>query len=735
MKLTLLLLLLASVAFDHSSFAAEQRVLVAEGGKTELTPEILPTPKRLERGKDELEIRDGCVVAGSEAGYAAQTIADRLGAPVVRQPRAGRVAITLRLEPQAPFSTGLSRDQRPEAYQLTIRPDGVEIVALHAEGLLRAAASLLQLVRTESGVNRLPCLSISDWPDFRYRCASDWLVNVEANRWAYDWGDGPQQYLARIKRKLDFCFLYKINQVWFDGFGWNVDRFPGYAALMCECNRYARQRGIKLTFAGYGGGYGTSYQEGDVYRHGYFGQTFFNRLPYPGGPQYSCRGMDRVEISRAYGTCLSNEALARAKLVELKRFVSEVEPGFLYIHDIDSGSYAATRDAWRLRCDECRRRWPSDDVESPQGQAGAMASWCAKVREALDPITTTGGYRADRDLTLIFTSPLYATYYETNPPDVWQRELDYFRTVSRLTGPSRNVQFGVRELFYAPGGGRKVAELRAALDEAGNGHGPHVISFMGGDNYYSDDLLNFSGIMTPLFQGAESVCLSNGGLHEEPVQVLNAELLWSGAAGGYREQPPDEPTARKLRDQLANGRHRPAAVFGPGQLLDRICRRLWGDAAGAAMYRACMAGGESGDGPVSRVWFSVTRDVQRLQTGTLPKGTQWQELRDRWVRRLASTQEALGHAERAARLTSDEDVAWFARCLDVGRRFSEVMLLAIELRIQSDEGARSRLAKALDEIESHVRTRFRFDKTDVLGGDPGCWLETIGHLRESEKRK
>jgi hypothetical protein len=43
MKLTLLLLLLASAAFDHSSFAAEQRVLVAEGGKTELTPEILPT--------------------------------------------------------------------------------------------------------------------------------------------------------------------------------------------------------------------------------------------------------------------------------------------------------------------------------------------------------------------------------------------------------------------------------------------------------------------------------------------------------------------------------------------------------------------------------------------------------------------------------------------------------------------------------------------------------------------
>ncbi|MBI5684900.1 MAG: glycoside hydrolase family 20 zincin-like fold domain-containing protein [Verrucomicrobia bacterium] len=697
------------------------------------TPEILPTPKRLELGKGELEIRDACVVAGSEAGYAAQAIAERLAASVVRAPRPGCVAITLRLGPKAPFSTGLSRDQSPEAYQLAIRPDGIEIVALHAEGLLRAAASLLQLVRTELGVTRLPCLTITDWPDFRYRCASDWLVNVEVNRWAYDWGDGPQQYLARIKRKLDFCFLHKINQVWFDGFGWNVDRFPGYAALMRECNRYARQRGIKLTFAGYGGGYGTAYQTGGIYRHGYFGQTFLNRRPYPDGPQYACRGMDRVEISRAYGTCLSNEALARAKLAELKRFVSEVEPGFLYIHDIDSGTYAAARDAWRVRCDECRRRWPSDDVESPQGQAGAMASWYAKIRKALDPIATKGGYRASRDLTLIFISPLYAAYYETNPPDVWQREVDYFRAVTQVMGASRNVQFGVRELFYAPSGGRRIAELRAALDKVGNGHALHVVSFMGGDNYYSDDLLNFSGIMAPLFQGAESVCLSNGGLHEEPVQVLNAELLWSGAAGGYRERLPDEPAARKLRDQLANGRHRPADVFGPGRLLERICRRLWGNAAGAEMYRACTAGGESGNWPVSHVWFSVTRDVARLQTGTVPKGTRWEDLRNCWQRRLASTQEAITHAERAAKLNADEDVAWFARCLDVGRRFSEVMLLAIELRIQSDEGARSRLAKALDDLESHVRAQFHFVKTDVLGGDPGCWLETIGHLRDNKR--
>jgi len=692
--------------------------------------EILPTPKKLELGKGDLTLAKCCVVTAAEAADAAQLLGERLRARIVGQAVPGCVAVTLRLDPHASFAAGLNRDQRPEAYRLTIRPGGVELVALQPEGLLRAAASLLQLLRSEAGVKRLPCLAITDWPNFRYRAASDWLVNVEVNRWAYDWGDGPQKYLARVKRKLDFCFLYKINQVWFDGLGWNVDRFPGYAAMMRECTRYARQRGIKLTFAGYGGGYGTSYQQSDIYRCGYFGQTFFNRRPYPHGPQYSCRGMGRLEVSRAYGTCLSNEGLARAKLAELKRFVAEVEPGFLYLHDIDTGDFVSSQAGWRMRCEECRRRWPSDDIDSPQGQAGAMASWYAQIRDALQPITTAGAYQARRDLTLILISPLYTAYYEKVPPDVWRRELDYFCAMSRLMGPSRNVEFGLRELFYAPGGGKKIPGLRAALDAVGNGHAPLVISFGGGDNYYSDDLLNFSGAMAHFFQGAESVCLSNGGLHEEPVQVLNAELLWSGAAQGYREEPPDEQAARDLWTRLEKGRCRPAAVFGPGRLLERICRRLWGDAAGAEMYRAYTAGGESGDGPVSRVWYSVTGDVRRLQAAALPKGMRWENLHDRWLRRLASTQEALGHARRAAGLTSDEDVAWFARCLEVGRRFGEVMVVATGLRVRPDQAERSSLLKALNDLEMYLRAEFRLEKTDLLGGDPGCWLETIEHLRE-----
>lgn len=700
--------------------------------------ELLPTPKqsRWGEGPPLLLARPGadaaaaCVVAGPEAGYAAEVLAARLQAPVVRNAPPARLPIVLQVDPQAEFAAPLGRDARPEAYRLEIGPVAVKAVAAEPEGLLRAAATLLQLLQAKDGGVYVPLVEITDWPDVRYRCASDWLLNVEANRWSYDWGDGRKNYQARIERMLDFCFTYKINMVWFDGFGWNVERTPGYADLMRHCTRAARRRGIRLVFAGYGGGYGTSYQKSEIYRCGYFGQTFLNRRPWPDGPEYYCRGMERVEPSRRYGTCLSNHELAAAKIEEMKRFVAAVEPGFMYIHDIDTGTWRESDRSWKLRCEACRQRWPSDDLAREQGQAGALAEWFGRVRSALDGVTTEGGYRAADDLTLIFVSPLYTVYYEKTPADVWQREVDYFCALGRLSGPVRHVEIGLREQFYAPDGGMKIAQLRSAMDRAGSRLGLHVIAFGGGDHYQSDDLANISGAMAPFYRGAESVCLSNGGVHEEPVQVLNAEFLWNGSAGGYRRATPDEPAALELFRRLTRGHCRPPELFAPGQLFERICHRLWGPAAGHAMYLAYTVPGESGDGPVSRVWWSVTSCLARLRAPEAPQATDWAQEHARWVRRLAHTQQALAHAQEAARLCDQEDVRWFARSLGVGARFAEAMVDVLQSRVQDDPAVRTHLLKTLQDLEAHIATVTPLEKTDILGGDPGCWLESIANLRE-----
>jgi len=623
-----------------------------------------------------------------------------------------------------------SADGRPECYELRVEPGAVAARALTSEGLLRAEATLLQLLEPDEEALRIPCCHIRDWPDFRYRCASDWLLNCEINRWSYDWGDGPAATLARLKRKLDFCFAHKVNQVWFDGFGWATDRATAapyaYTDLMRECTRYARARGIRLTFAGYGGGYGTAYQQSELYRLGYQGQVFYNRRPWPDGPLYDCTGCD-VPESRSLGTCPSNEDLQAAKIEDLRQFVTAVEPGFMYIHDVDTGGFAPSHQSWLWRCEECRRRWPSDEMIDPEGQAGAYAAWFRQVAAALHGVRT-GHYDASQDLGLIFTSPVYTSYDEAGQPELWDQEVAYFRLLSRLIGPHPSLLFGFREQFYRADGGKKIAQLRQALDEVGHGHGIQVIAFGGGDNYTSDDLCNLSGAVAPVYRGAQAVCLSNGGLHEEPVQVLNAEFLWNGAAGGFCVDPGANERMAEVWPQLLRGQWRPDEVCGAGGALQAICRHLWGAEAGDLMYRARLCGGDGESGPVAHVWWTITREVRRLTGEYEPWNDRvtTEALAGRWRRRVAATREALGYARQAAELTEDEDVTWFVRCLEVGLGFAEVLAAAYGSPEDRQE-ARERLAR----LEQHLDREFDLVPTDVLGGDPGCWRETLASLREA----
>ena len=684
--------------------------------------EIMPGPKEIVARQEELSIPAGaaCVLISDErARFPAGLIAEPLKAQVAREERLEGVHVRVNLVKELDFARALRSDQRVEAYRLEVSKAGVELSALTAEGLLRGAATLLQMTRLEKGVATTPCAAVNDWPNFRHRCAADWLVNVECNRWAYDRGDGAAAFLARIKRKLDFCFAHKINMVWFDGFGWDTERFPGYAPLLKECNRHARRLGIKLVSAGYGGGYGTSYQAGEIYRYGYFGKVYLNKRPYPDGEEYACCGWP-ASPSRRYGTCPSNEQLRAAKLEEMKRFVREVNPGFMYIHDIDGDAWLPVKETWKQRCGECRRRWPSDELADADGHAGAYSSWFKQVRQELSALPASGDYSPARDLVLIFTSPLYTSYHE--PEDVWDLEMRYFDSLSRLIGPERGIEFGLREQFFTTGNRKKIGALRELLDKNGNGHGIHVISFGGGDNYISDDLTNISGAMAHFFDGAESVCLSNGGMHQEPIQALNADFLWSGTAGGHRENPANEAEAVAVFEKIASGSHKPAAIFEAGGVFDQTCSRLWGRDAGQFMSKALQA-----KMPVSHVWWSITKTVAALKNDATHTPANMEK---DYAERELATASALEQARQAAAISDDEDIHWFVKCLEVGKQFAGAVKWLAALKAGKDEAAGERLSLALKELEAYIGDKIALERTDILGGDPGCWLETITEMRK-----
>jgi len=87
----------------------------------------------------------------------------------------------------------------PEAYELTIRPEGISIRSTRAPGAFYAAATLCDLL-AQSG-RRLPAGRIDDWPDFRRRggyldCARGKVPKVKA-----------------LKQLVDRLAHWKINEL------------------------------------------------------------------------------------------------------------------------------------------------------------------------------------------------------------------------------------------------------------------------------------------------------------------------------------------------------------------------------------------------------------------------------------------------------------------------------------------------------------------------------------------
>jgi hypothetical protein len=57
------------------------------------------------------------------------------------------------------------------------------------------------------------------------------------------------------------------------------------------------------------------------------------------------------------------------------------------------------------------------------------------------------------------------------------------------------------------------------------------------------------------------------------------------------------------------------------------------------------------------------------------------------------------------------------------------MALSLEMRLRKDAATGLRLAGALSALGSQIKAFGRSEKTDPLGGDPGCWTETLAHLK------
>ncbi len=127
-------------------------------------PVLLPAPRRVRPGggvfrvpdRPRVDAPDGCTRAHDAFVQALEepgTVASKDWKPT------GPAAATLSLDPAASAS--------PEGYRVVIAPDGVRAAAPDEAGLLRAAATLRQIVRASG--RALPCAEIDDAPAFPVR--------------------------------------------------------------------------------------------------------------------------------------------------------------------------------------------------------------------------------------------------------------------------------------------------------------------------------------------------------------------------------------------------------------------------------------------------------------------------------------------------------------------------------------------------------------------------------------
>lgn len=472
-----------------------------------------------------------------------------------------------------------NKNAAEQGYILRGEGGRVFVYAKGGAGAAYGLCTLVQLPATE------PDFEIRDYPDFRWR-AIKWVLWAEIGMWSYDFGDGEDAFLARIARKLDTCLLYKINLVYFDAWGDDPDRTPQYRRIMLAAGELARERGIRLIFGANTMSYTLAFHAvgrnfGRVHRNVRDGVTydcigtFIHDPGRNGGKPYIA--------GREFGTCLSNDEVTAEKIADLVRFVREVRPGALYLHNMDS-CYIDRR-MWLARCGECRRRWPNDDVYARDGMAGAFAEYLDRINGALKA--------EDKDLLIFNVSPGYAEYKADD--EKIEASVRFWSAVQSFSRVKEGVLPLFRELYTNKTDGRRRFERYAESLPDGFG----VVSFAGGDGFYSDAPVVLSAALSRYFLGADAVLTCSGTAFAEPLALINAEYMWNSEGGAFYRMPDlplDYDGFYKTFCAIRRGEPRPEEIFGKGGMLEVICRKLYGE-NGGRMYRYFSLCGENGEHP------------------------------------------------------------------------------------------------------------------------------------------
>lgn len=247
-------------------------------------------------------------------------------------------------------------------YVLQITPQAAEIRASRPRGIFYGIQSLFQIIAGAAG-NRLPCLTVSDSPAFRWRG-----MHLDVCRHFFS--------KEEVKQYIDYLAMYKMNVFhWHltDDQGWRiaVEKYPRLGEVAAWRNGtmigpYKNQQYDTLRY----GGYYTREDIKEVVK--YAADRFITVVPeieMPGHslaaltayPQLSCTG-GPFEVARGWGVfddvyCAGNDSV----FVFIEAVLDEVMDLFPgeYIH---IGGDECPRTRWKT-CEKCQKRMKDEGLK------------------------------------------------------------------------------------------------------------------------------------------------------------------------------------------------------------------------------------------------------------------------------------------------------------------------------------------------------------------------------------
>ena len=539
----------------------------------------------------------------------------------------------------------------------------------------------------------LPDVEIQDYPDIPGRMCANWVLAYDWEVNGYDWGDGFDAFVKRCKRKIDFCSRYKVNRVRFlggrisPGPPYMKDRYEKIKRFALELNRYARRKGVVLQFSSSScgvdylgrGGSTRGFSTGRVIRTGQCTLAWEG----PAGPACRTRPWCRLSPDASGNWCKTWNRVRST-------CTTSTWPPMLNWSRLG-----------RRRCPRCRQQFPDDEPYSARGYAGAVAGLYNRIIAELKTVKCPeSGYDAARDLEIVFASPGYSYWPESDAQ--WENDLKYFSEIGRQLTDKRNVQITFREQYHrldnrglahrgdGPGFAmRRLAPCPLRVRRAGGG-------FPRTQTTCSSPVPCSRGRGTARRRSTTSTATYTPNCKCWPTSTMRGTTAcW---ARSTRSRSPAARFVKRRRNTRQAQRH---SDFLFGRFLDAACAALYGERAAASM--AAMFRLECDKGPILPcvAWIDF----------------HWQDSAYPWRAQAERNRQAKQLVDRAAAAcdtAAKADLVWMSRCLEVSARFCTLCdALHREKLPWADIDARA------GELLAWLDANFQFQVAEPDGGGPG----------------